>query len=61
MATATLKVNAYKGTNKRESLITKFMNSYMNLPERDRASIICGLLAMNGSTNTYPLYKAFTE
>ncbi|MGF0033863.1 hypothetical protein ACQRBN_13015 [Bariatricus sp. SGI.154] len=57
MATAVLRTNVYRNTNKKESLWDKFMN----LSKAERASIICGLLSMNGSANVYPLYKALTE
>ncbi|MGF0034589.1 hypothetical protein ACQRBN_16775 [Bariatricus sp. SGI.154] len=57
MATAVLRTNVYRNANKKEFLWNKFMN----LSKVERASIICGLLSMNGSANVYPLYKALTE
>lgn len=57
MAKAVLRTNVYRNTNKKESLWDKFMN----LSKAERASIICGLLSMNGSANVYPFYKALTE
>lgn len=58
MAAATLRANAYKASNTgKKSLLKKFWEAYQeNLPE-----IICGYLAMNGTSNVYPLYRALKE
>ncbi len=58
MTTAVMKKNAYGLKNmKKESVFTKIWNAYQeNLPE-----VICGYLALNGSCNVYPVYRALKE
>lgn len=60
MATVTLRANTYrpvKISEKRMSLAKRFLNAY----KEHQVSIICGLMALNGSTNVYPLYKTLTK
>lgn len=46
-----------KKNNKKETLMEKLFNVYQEY----EASIICGVLAMNGSTNVLPLYRLLTK
>lgn len=55
MSTITLQ-KIYQDTTKK-SFLTSWKESFYE----NRASIICGLLTMNGNTNIYPLYQMLSE
>ncbi len=57
MATAVLHTNMYKTAKKGESFLDKFRNVY----RENQAGINCGILALNGASNVYPLYRSLTE
>ncbi len=60
MTTTTL--NQAKGRtfeNRKEH--KSFFERYKEAFRENQASIICGMLAMNGATNVYPLYKSLSK
>lgn len=57
MATAVSHAITNKTAKKKESLMDRFLNYY----RENQATIVCGMLSMNGSSNMYPLYKALTK
>lgn len=57
MATAVSRAITCKAAKRKESLVDRFLNYY----KENQATIVCGILSMNGSANVYPLYKALTK
>ncbi len=57
MKTFTSQDYIYSAATKKSSFTDKLVNAY----RENRVSIICGLLAMNGTSNVYPVYKALSE
>ncbi len=57
MATAVLHTYVYETAKKGESFLDKILKVY----RENQADILCGILALNGASNVYPLYKSLTE
>ncbi len=57
MKTFTSQDYIYSAATKKSSFTDKLVNAY----RENRVSIICGLLAMSGTSNVYPVYKALSE
>ncbi len=57
MATAVLHTYVYETAKKEESFLDKILKVY----RENQAGILCGILALNGASNVYPLYRSLTE
>ena len=61
MATVAARTNTYHNTHcktyKKKSIWSKLMKFH----RENRTTISCGILALNGSANVYPLYRTLTE
>jgi hypothetical protein len=57
METISLQNNAYAYAVSGESIFDKIVKAY----KENRATVICGMMALNGSTNVYPIYKMLSK
>lgn len=49
--------HTFETTKTKESFWEKYKKAF----KENQASIICGMLTMNGATNLYPVYKSLTK
>jgi len=57
MNTITLQNTTYQTAAKKNSILFKLKETF----HENRATIICGMMMLNGYTNVYPLYQALSK
>lgn len=57
MTAAALHANNYKSAKKKVSFVEKYIEAF----KENRATIVGGVVAMNGAASLYPLYKSLSK